>query len=67
MPSGSLPVKQYNIKKWKTTIYYKKKLKSTIQKAIILDYKRILYKNVIEISNSNTTLYAIYKLLTNVI
>ena len=49
-------------------MYYKKKqLKSTIWKVIILDYKKILYKNVTEISNSNTTLYAIYKLFTNCI
>ena len=35
--------------------------------AIISDCKRILYKNITEIGNSNTTLYAIYKLFTNVI
>ena len=29
-PSGSSPVKNYNTKKLKNTIYYKKKLKSTI-------------------------------------
>ena len=53
----------------KSAIYDKKKnMKSTIlQKAIKSDDKRILYKNETKISNSNITLYAIYKLFTNVI
>ena len=68
-PSGSLPVKKLQCKKMKTIIYYKKKeieLKSTImykkQKYRTIKGYRIKNKNVIKISNSNTTLYVIYKL-----
>ena len=68
-PGGSSPVKNYNIKRMKNynILQKKKQLKSTIWKVIILDCKKLLYKNVREISNSNTTLYAIYKLFTNCI
>ena len=47
-PSGSSSVKNYKIK---YEIYN------------IKSYKRILYNNVTEISNSNATLYAISKYL----
>ena len=59
-------LKNYNIQNEKLQ-YTTKKVE--IYKLINLkcnnfDYKRILYKNVIEISYSNTTLYAIY-IITN--
>ena len=69
-PSDSSPVKNYSIKN--------EKLKYTTKKIEIYNIKSnnigrtvkgycIKNKNVIEISISNTTLYAIYKLFTNVI
>ena len=54
-------MKNYNI------LQKKKELKSKKQKYWTIKGYCIKNKNVIKISNSNTTLYAIYKLFTNVI
>ena len=61
-PSGSSPVKTLQYKAWH--VQYTAKLKYEIysMKSNSIGY----CKNVIEISNSNTTLSAIYKLFTNV-
>ena len=59
-PSGSSPVKNLQ-KKLNWNLQYKKQKYRTIKGYCIKN------KNVIKISNSNTTLYAIYKLFTNVI
>ena len=70
-PSGSSPVKNYNIKNEKTLIYYQKKLNWNVQykkqKHRTIKGSCIKNKNVLKISNSNTTLYTIYKLFTNVV
>ena len=59
-PSGSSPVKNLQ-KKLNWNLQYKKQKYRTIKGYCIKN------KNVVKISNSNTTLYAIYKLFTNVI
>ena len=59
-PSGSSPVKNLQ-KKLNWNLQYKKQKYRTIKGYCIKN------KNVIKISNSNTTLYTIYKLFTNVI
>ena len=58
-PSGSSPVKNLQ-KKLNWNLQYKKQKYRTIKGYCIKN------KNVVKIRNSNTTLYAIYKLFTNV-
>ena len=51
--SGSSPVKNYNIKNEKLQYTTKKIEIYNIKRNNISDYKMILYKNVIEISNTH--------------